>query len=104
MECKASGKIEKSEKIKSSGNSGRAERREKSGFCIREEKKNVLEDKKKLFCKRAEKRLPATWVGTKETGAERVFSGGRTVIDSTICLCLFCGKHFRKRRAGGHNK
>ena len=63
MECGAREKIEKSEKIKSSGKSGRAERRDKSGFCIRE-------DKKKLFCKKSRK-AAARCSGTDERNGKR---------------------------------
>ncbi len=94
MECGAREKIEKSEKIKSSGKSGRAERREKSDFCIREDKKNVLEDKKKLFCKRAEKRLPAARVRTKETGNERVSFGQKDGYRFDNMLMPFLRKAF----------
>lgn len=100
MECGASGKIEKSEKIKSSGKWGRAERREKSVFCIREDKENVLEDKKKLFCKRAEKRLPAARVGAKETGAERVSFGRQEGYQFDNMLMPFLRKAFSQKKGG----
>ncbi len=100
MECGASGKIEKSEKIKSSGKWGRAERREKSVFCIREDKENVLEDKKKLFCKRAEKRLPAARVGAKETGAERVSFGRQEGYRFDNMLMPFLRKAFSQKKGG----
>ena len=69
-------------------------------FCIREDKKNVLEDKKKLFCKRAEKRLPATWVGTKETGAERVSFGRQEGYRFDNMLMPFLRKAFSQKKGG----
>ena len=69
-------------------------------FCIRDDKKNVLEDKKKLFCKRAEKRLPATWVGTKETGAERVSFGRKDGYRFDNMLMPFLRKAFSQKKGG----